>query len=136
MQGKLEELEEEQAQIERFKKLKEETILTLENPLSNNKAMRICEQCGALQGFNESEYKIQTHVLGKVHNGLIILRKEIEELRRRKDKLQIYLETQKEKQGEEKKKLRRERSRSRSKGKKNKEKKKEHKHYKQEYKKH
>lgn len=43
MQGKLEELEEEQAQIERFKKLKEETILTLENPLSNSKAMRICE---------------------------------------------------------------------------------------------
>lgn len=43
MQGKLEELEEEQLQIERFKKLKEETILTLENPLNNNKAMRICE---------------------------------------------------------------------------------------------
>jgi len=47
-QGKIEESEKLAEEAEMLRKRKEEMIRTHENPMGNNKEMKVCEICGAL----------------------------------------------------------------------------------------
>jgi len=87
-EGKLEELEACMAQIESLKKRKEEMKLAGDPNLgAANRQMKVCEICGAMQALNDTEKRSQAHYEGKLHTGFAILRKELDNLKKRRDEL-------------------------------------------------
>ncbi len=87
-EGKLEELEACMAQIESLKKRKEEMKIAGDPNLgASNRQMKVCEICGAMQALNDTEKRSQAHYEGKLHTGFAILRRELENLKKRRDEL-------------------------------------------------
>jgi len=78
-----------------IRKRKEEMIRTHENPLGNNKEMKVCEICGALQTVNDTEKRLQTHLDGKIHKGFEKMREEIIKLRIQKEEIRSLLQADK-----------------------------------------
>lgn len=108
------------AEIDKLKLKKEELMQIGDGTnLINNKLMKVCEICGALQAINDTERRMQTHLEGKLHTGFAILRKEHASLKNRKDKVQKQIdELEKEeldKKGKKRSKSPRKKSRSRGK---------------------
>lgn len=76
------------SQIESLKKRKEEMKLAGDPNLgASNRQMKVCEICGAMQALNDTEKRSQAHYEGKLHTGFAILRRELENLKRRRDEL-------------------------------------------------
>lgn len=59
--------------------------------------IKICEVCGAIQTINDTEKRIQMHLEGKIHQGFLRLRTEIDTLRIRLEFVQQALDKDKEK---------------------------------------
>ena len=144
--GKIEESEKLTEEIERLKRTKQDLWILAENPSLAKKQMKVCEICGAMQAINDTEVRNQNHLEGKVHTGFALLRKELEQLKKRKEILKLLSTAERrdreKKRGEKyydrrdrdsgkRKKKHRHRSRSRSEKKKKKHRKKhkkKHKH--------
>ncbi len=60
-------------------------------------SIKICEVCGAIQTINDTEKRIQMHLEGKIHQGFLRLRTEIETLKIRLEIIQSRLDKDKEK---------------------------------------
>ena len=54
---------------------------------NNSKFEKVCDICGALQTMNDTDKRTQTHLEGKLHTGFVVLRKELENLKNRKEEL-------------------------------------------------
>jgi hypothetical protein len=87
--GKIEESEKLMEEIERLRSTKEDLKVVAENPALAAKQMKVCEICGAMQAINDTEVRNQNHLEGKVHTGFALLRKELEQLKKRKDILKL-----------------------------------------------
>lgn len=59
--------------------------------------IKICEVCGAIQTINDTEKRIQMHLEGKIHQGFLRLRTEIDTLRIRLEFVQQAVDKEKEK---------------------------------------
>ena len=87
-QGKIEESEMLTLEIEKLVKKKEELEMYGDAPASDQqKHLKVCEICGALQTINDTDLRATTHYQGKLHTGFAKLRKELEKLQRRKTTL-------------------------------------------------
>jgi len=87
-EGKIDEVEICMSQIELLKK-KEIEMKAAGNISSglNSPQMKVCECCGALLVLNATEEKVKAHLEGKLHTGFMILRKELETLKKRSEDL-------------------------------------------------
>ena len=104
-EGKIEESEQLDAEIQNLKKKKEDLLKAGDNSLYGLKQMKVCEICGAMQAINDTEKRTQIHLEGKLHTGYAILRKELEKLKKRKDEIKNLVSLPpKEKESFEKKK--------------------------------
>lgn len=88
--GKIDESEKLTEEIERLKRTKEDLRILADNPTLAAKQMKVCEICGAMQAINDTEIRNQNHLEGKVHTGFALLRKELENLKKRKEILKLY----------------------------------------------
>jgi len=155
--GKIEESEKLMDEIERLRSTKEDLKVVAENPALAAKQMKVCEICGAMQAINDTEVRNQNHLEGKVHTGFALLRKELEQLRKRKEILKLLSNAERKereklrektrsgeryedrdssgrrKRKHKKRKRHRERSRSRSRSERKKKKKHKKKHKKRRY---
>lgn len=61
--------------------------------------VEICEICGAIQTINDTEKRIETHLQGKIHQGFLKLRHEVETL---KVRLEILNQSDPKEQAKEK----------------------------------
>jgi hypothetical protein len=57
---------------------------------------QICEICGAIQTINDTDKRITMHLEGKIHQGFLRLRHEIDTLRIRLDILNNLNKTEKD----------------------------------------
>lgn len=113
-EGRLEETEQIMAEIDKLKFKKEELMQIGDGTnLINNKLMKVCEVCGALQAINDTERRQTTHLEGKLHTGFAILRKEQAALKIQKDKVTRMIDEQEKDDLDRKSGVRR---RSKSKG--------------------
>lgn len=113
-QGKIEESERLSDEIERLKRTKEDLIILAENPVLAQKQMKVCEICGSMQAINDTEVRNANHLDGKVHKGFALLRKEIDRLIKRRDMLNLILQSEKRQERRSGSVKRRSQSRSRS----------------------
>lgn len=67
--------------VERLRDKKKEIELMGDSLSTTLKLQKICEVCGAIQVINDTEKRIQTHLEGKIHQGFLKLRHEVETLR-------------------------------------------------------
>jgi len=95
--GKIEEAEKFMEELERLKASKEDMLTLAQNPTLAAKQMKVCEICGAMQAINDTETRNQNHLEGKVHTGFALLRKELEELKKRREILKIMAKAYKRK---------------------------------------
>lgn len=66
--------------------------------------IQICEICGAIQTINDTEKRIQMHLEGKIHQGFLKLRTEIETLKIRLEIVQQKIDKEKGKDSNNKEK--------------------------------
>lgn len=76
-------------EVERLKAAKDDQLILAQNPTLANKHMKVCEICGAMQAINDTETRNQNHLEGKVHTGFALLRKEVEELLKKREMLKL-----------------------------------------------
>jgi hypothetical protein len=98
--GKVEEIEKFTEEVERLKGNKEDLQTLAQNPTLAAKHMKVCEICGAMQAINDTETRNQNHLEGKVHTGFAKLRKELVELKNRKQILKLIAKAQHKKRQE------------------------------------
>ena len=85
-QGRLEEVENVMAEVEKFKKQKAELEALLDQTQEKaDQKMKVCEVCGALQSASDTEKRLTMHLEGKLHTGYLKIRNKLNELKSRRD---------------------------------------------------
>ena len=80
-EGKIEEAEEVMAEVEKFKKQKAELEALGDSSLvKQDRNMKVCEVCGALQSSGDTDKRLTMHLEGKLHTGYLKIRKKLAEL--------------------------------------------------------
>jgi hypothetical protein len=74
-------------EIEKFKKQKQELEALVDNTLvSQDKNMKVCEVCGALQSALDTGKRLTMHLEGKLHTGYLKIRNKLAELKSRRNR--------------------------------------------------
>ncbi len=76
--------------------------------IPQEKSMKICEICGALQSITDTDKRMVMHLEGKLHTGYMKVRKVLKELKNSREEDRQYMEKERRERG------RRSRSRSQS----------------------
>jgi len=80
-------IDESQTLMKMVDQMKGEKELALANELNNisaqEKRMKVCDICGAFLVLGDTEKRVQSHIEGKQHQGYALIRKTLEDHRRR-----------------------------------------------------
>ena len=81
-EGKIEEAEAVMEEVEKFKKQKQELEALLnDNPqVKQDRNMKVCTVCGALQSAGDTDKRLTMHLEGKLHTGYLKIRRKLKEL--------------------------------------------------------
>lgn len=84
-EGKIEDAEAVMAEVEKFKKQKAELeALGDSSQVKQDRNMKVCEVCGALQSAGDTDKRLTMHLEGKLHTGYLKIRKKLAELKNKR----------------------------------------------------
>ena len=74
-------------EVEKFKKQKTELEALTDSTLvvKDNRNMKVCEVCGALQSASDTDKRLTMHLEGKLHTGYLKIRNKLAELKRKRE---------------------------------------------------
>jgi len=84
-EGNVEEAEAVMEEVEKFKKQKAELeALGDSTQVKQDRNMKVCEVCGALQSAGDTDKRLTMHLEGKLHTGYLKIRKKLAELKNKR----------------------------------------------------
>jgi RNA-binding protein Luc7-like 2 len=85
--GKIDEVATLLEEVEKFKKQKNDLEALIDNNvISQDKNMKVCEICGALQSALDTGKRLTMHLEGKLHTGYLKIRNKLAELKIRRNR--------------------------------------------------